>query len=328
MCTNFKVKTAKDGSVVVGRTMEFPAGVPWVLGVIPVGYQGSNSQGGGMSWTSKYGIVGMSLGEPQWMADGMNTAGLSAHDLFMANHCTYADATGATNELSQVDIIAFLLGTCATVAEVKKALDGIVVSGMDPGMGFVPPMHTLVHDKTSSIAIEFHADGLRITDNPTSVATNPPFIGWHLQNLNNYVGISASNPEPIVVNGVTFAPLGQGSGLRGLPGDFSPPSRFVRAFAHVALADAADDSQGAEMSALHILNHFDIHRGLVREIVGGKSVEELTTWSSIANLTAGRYSFRAIDDPTVYAIDLASTDFTKARTMELPGKKAFTPFTI
>ena len=30
---------------------------------------------------------------------------------------------------------------------------------------------------------------------------------------------------------MNFAPLGGGSGMIGLPGDFTPPSRFVRAVA-------------------------------------------------------------------------------------------------
>ena len=37
MCTNFKHRPAEDGSVVVGRTMEFPKGIPWLLSVLPKG---------------------------------------------------------------------------------------------------------------------------------------------------------------------------------------------------------------------------------------------------------------------------------------------------
>ncbi|MGO9919859.1 MAG: linear amide C-N hydrolase [Isosphaeraceae bacterium] len=36
---------------------------------------------------------------------------------------------------------------------------------------------------------------------------------------------------PIEVGGVKLAQFGQSSGMRGLPGDFTPPSRFVRAVA-------------------------------------------------------------------------------------------------
>ncbi len=36
-------------------------------------------------------------------------------------------------------------------------------------------------------------------------------------------------------------PLGQGGGLRGLPGDATPPSRFVRAAALVLLVSQAEE---------------------------------------------------------------------------------------
>jgi uncharacterized membrane protein YeaQ/YmgE (transglycosylase-associated protein family) len=41
----------------------------------------------------------------------------------------------------------------------------------------------------------------------------------------------ATNVPPIEVGGVKLAQFGQSSGMRGLPGDFTPPSRFVRAVA-------------------------------------------------------------------------------------------------
>ncbi len=65
------------------------------------------------------------------------------------------------------------------------------VIGVDPGMGMVPPLHFLLHDATASVTIEFHADGVRVLDNPIGVGTNSPYRDWHLTNLRNYVGISA-----------------------------------------------------------------------------------------------------------------------------------------
>lgn len=39
---------------------------------------------------------------------------------------------------------------------------------------------------------------------------------WHLTNLRQYTGLTASNPTT-TIDGFTMEPLGQGSGLRGLP---------------------------------------------------------------------------------------------------------------
>lgn len=329
MCTNFKVKQAADGTVVVGRTMEFPAGMPWVIGVLPIGYDGTSATPGGRTWTATYGAIGMGVGKAEWLADGMNTAGLSIHALFMAGHCDYAKPTGTSADIAQLDLGAYLLGTCATLADVRKSLEGANIIGLDPNVGMVLPMHLLVHDKTGSLAIELRPEGLSVVDNPTSVGTNPPFLDWHLTNLNTYAGIAAGNPKPMTVNGVTITPHGQGAGLRGLPGDYTPPSRFIRAFTHVALGDQPQTARDAELAALHILNNFDIPCGLVREPgSNGTVVDEITEWSTMSNLTQARYAYRTYEDPTVYVVDLTSTDFTTKRAVQLPGKGEFTPQTV
>lgn len=58
--------------------------------------------------------------------------------------------------------------------------------------------------------------------------------------------------------------LGQGSGMLGLPGDFTPPSRFVRAVALSQAAEPAADATGSALVAAHILDSFDIAKGFVR----------------------------------------------------------------
>lgn len=63
MCTNFKVKPADDGSIVVGRSMEFPVGIPTALAILPNDYQGAAAAPAGKkgkTWTATYGVVGMS----------------------------------------------------------------------------------------------------------------------------------------------------------------------------------------------------------------------------------------------------------------------------
>lgn len=318
MCTNFKHRPAKDGSIVIGRTMEFPAELPWQLQVLPTNTSFKSVLPGGRSWTSKYGIVGMGAVVPTGIMDGMNQAGLSGHGLYMAGFCTYEQPKNDGDDISEVDAIAFLLGTCATVAEVKQAAENLTICGLDPGIGFVPPLHFLFHDKTSSVALEMRPEGLSIVDNPLGVGTNPPFLDWHLTNLRQYTGLTATNPST-TIDGFTFEPLGQGGGLRGLPGDYTPPGRFVRALVQVGLADEPADGAAAEMSSLHILNSFDINAGLIREQgPDGKPVDEVTVWSTIANLSDGRWIYRLRNDPTIYVVDVSKTDFTSARSEPIP----------
>ncbi len=334
MCTNIRMKKAKDGSVVVGRSLEFPTLMPTALAVLPKDYQGvghDNAGSPGKVWTAMHGVVGMcGFGNPQWLLDGMNDAGVSAHLHYMPGYCEYQPFAGKGADLSEVDLIAFLLGTCGSIAEVKVAMAGVNVWGFDPGMGFAPPIHCLMHAADGSVAIEFHANGWRIVDNPTGVGTNAPYLDWHLTNLDSYVGLSNMNPQALEVEGVTFRPLGQGTGLMGLPGDLTPPGRFVRAAAMVHLADQPANGAEAEQFTVHVLNTFDLVPGVIKESFGNAGVvDEVTVWDTIANLTGLRYAYRTVTNPQWFVVDLATTDLTKpARVQELQWCGDFTPITI
>jgi choloylglycine hydrolase len=330
MCMTFKLPEATDGSVVVGRSMEFPMGMPTQLAVLPSDFAGTGSTGDGgrpTTWTASHGVVGMGVfARPDWLVDGVNTKGVSAHVLYMpGGYCTFRDPRNDGSDLSQLDLVAYLLGTCADLDEVKTAVAAINLIGIDPGMGFVPPVHCLVHDATGSLAIELHPDGTRVVDNPVGIATNAPFLDWHLTNLNNYVGVSAENPADEVVGDLTLSPLGQGGGLRGVPADYTPTARFVRLFSVLRLLDRATDGAAAELLALHVCNAFDIPQGAIVERMGTTLVPEVTVWDVVVNLSTPRYAYRMIDNPETYVVDLASVDFSRpARLQDLRAEGAFT----
>ena len=86
-------------------------------------------------------------------------------------------------------------------------------------------------------------------DNPLGVLTNSPGLEWHWTNLNNYI-----NLQPGTLPEHNFGPLepksfGHGSGLLGLPGDFTPPSRFVRATFFQLTAPQQPDAKGSVFQA-------------------------------------------------------------------------------
>ncbi len=330
----FKLPAAADGTVVAGRSMEFPAGMPTQLAVLPDDYAGtalSADASGPRQWTARYGVVGMGVfGHVDWLVDGINTAGLSAHLLYMpGGYCTYRTPRGDRTDLAQLDLAAYLLGTCASIDDVKAAMAEVNVIGLDPGMGFVPPLHCLVHDTTGSLAIEFHPEETRVVDNPAEVATNAPFLDWHLINLNNFLGLSAENPTDQVVGDLTLSPLGQGEGLRGVPADYTPTARFVRLFTTLRLLDRAVDAAGAELLALHVCNIFDIPPGLIKEPVGGSLVPEVTDWDTVLNLSTPRYAYRMMGNPETYVVDLATVDFAKAaRLQDLRALGSFTSIEV
>jgi Penicillin V acylase and related amidases len=84
------------------------------------------------------------------------------------------------------------------------------------------------------------------------------------------------NAPPVTINGLTLAPFGQGSGLVGLPGDFTPPSKFVRAAIFSVAAIPSDKAEEAVTQAFHILNQFDIPVGAVRSLDKGNILSDYT----------------------------------------------------
>lgn len=332
MCTNFAYPTAKDGTACVGRTMEFPNGIPWEIAVAASDLKGECTLvPKGKTWQARYGVVGMSaFANPQWFVDGMNTAGLSGHLLYMPGHATYYAPKGDGSDIGILDLTAFVLGTCSTVAEAKAAAATCNVVDVQPKEVPIPlPLHLILHDKDSSAVVEFHPEGMRIMDNPVRVATNSPYFDWHLSNVANYLSLSPDNPAPIQINGASFAASSQGQGFRGLPGDGTSPSRFLRALTYVRFAPPPASAQDAELQSIRVLHNFDIVSGAVSEVspVGGV-VPELTEWSTVSNLTGQRYLYNTFSDPQWFAIDLATTDFTSSRSVAFATSGGIAPLTV
>jgi len=138
------------------------------------------------------------------------------------------------------------------------------VSGSD----YVFPFHWSIVDKTGdAIVLEYTKEGRRVWPNEVGVFTNNPTYDWHTTNLNNYVNIQKTAHEPYnyTRNGVDheIKAFGHGSGLLGLPGDFTPPSRFIRTAAMVRFSGDAKDANDGALKAWHIINSVDIPKGLI-----------------------------------------------------------------
>ena len=69
---------------------------------------------------------------------------------------------------------------------------------------------------------------MKVYPDPVGVLTNNPPFPFHQANLSQYLGMSAAQPECRLDPDLGLEPFGQGMGAVGLPGDYSPASRYVR----------------------------------------------------------------------------------------------------
>lgn len=327
-CTGITLK-AEDGSVVFARTMELGGAlVEWGLVVVPRGtsYVGSTPSGKpGLEWTAKYAFTGANASGLPYVADGVNEAGLATGAFMFAHYAEYQKVTerDADRTLASFELPTWILSNFATVAEVKEGLSKIKVADVTfeaPGWGGGAPFHWLVVDESgAAIVVEYVGGELNIHDNPVGVITNAPTFDWHLTNLKGYVNLSPQDVPELKLGSLSLTEFGHGTGLHGLPGDFTPPSRFVRAAflkSSVVPVKTADD---AVVQAFHVLNQFDIPMGSVRGAgPAGQPIYEQTDWTSASDLANRRYYIHTVDTRRIHVIDLTRSPLDAAEHINVP----------
>lgn len=315
-CTGIMLKN-HDRSTVNGRTVEFGINIDFNVAVIPRNYtfDAKTPIGKGLSYTSKYAVLGIYCFDEPILMDGMNEKGLTAAAFYFPGYARYTTITKQNQRkaLSSIDFTNWILTQFGTLEEIKEAVKDVVIAptvykdwGEAP-----PPMHYIVYDKEGkSIVIEPLEGGLKVYDNELGVITNSPTFDWHMTNLNNYINLQAQNVQSKRVGDIELHPLGQGTGMLGVPGDYTPPSRFVRAawFA-ISSVPAASSDEGV-YRAFHLLNNFDIPYGAVKEEQRGKVGYDYTLATSVKDPKRLRYYYRTYDDQEIKCVDLNKFDPT------------------
>ncbi len=338
-CTAIRL-IAADGTVIYARTMEFAIDIHSDIITVPRGFArtGSTPTGeNGLKWSSKYAAVGTNgVGLP-FIFDGVNEKGLAIGLLYFPGSVGYMkfNAADTSQTLAPWEIGSWILENCATVEEVRQGLEKLVVPEVVyKPWGFSPPVHYVIHDASGkSIVIEYIDGKLHIHEDPLGVLTNSPTFDWHMTNLRNYVNFSLANVPPVQVGSVKLTGFGQGTGMLGLPGDFTPPSRFVRAVAFTTSVLTPTNGTAAMLEAFHILNNFDIPKGAARDEhkdEHGNIVADYTLWTGASDLKAKRYYFRTYENSQIRSVDLMkmnlnAKDITKISMIGGEVVKSLTP---
>jgi choloylglycine hydrolase len=208
-CTGIRL-IAKDGGVVVGRTMEFGFDVKSNVIVVPSGTKLTNSlpdKSQGMQYTSKYGVVGANILGMKVIVDGVNEKGLYVGGFYFPGYASYADpdSKNAARALAPEDYGVWLLANFASVEEVKANFDKVVLvpNPIKEIGGESFPGHFVVHDSSGAcVVIEPVNKTLKIHDNPLGAMSNSPAFDWHITNLRNYINLTATNVPPVAVGDI------------------------------------------------------------------------------------------------------------------------------
>ena len=314
---------AADGAVVAGRTMEWAFDMQWTLVSLPKGSSLVMTATPALKLppvtvTAKHAVVGIkpAIIPGDTLLEGQNDAGLGMSGNFLPGFTEYQTVT--PQDKGYVSILGFgawALGQFATVAELRAALPGIKVwadntlqSGPTP-----PTVHFLFTDRSGAgIVVEFVNGQQRIYDSVAKVLTNAPTYDWHLSNVRNYLNLSTIASASVRVRETDVTALGQGGGLVGIPGDYTPPSRFVRAAFLRHYSTKPRNADEATQLIGHILNTVDIPLGIAQSKEGNEIVSDYTQWIAIKDLTGNRLliadynhrtSYLTLDLNEIFALD-------------------------
>lgn len=317
-CTGVSFKAA-DGSFVVGRTMEWGS---FVMDsrymVVPRGYTmtaQTPSGDDGMKITAKYGYVGIGVLEDNLLAEGINEKGMAGELFYFPNYGVFEkyDPKNNATTIEDGQFLSWVMANFATIEEMEKELDKIHVVAYGRGFGTA---HFRLADATGRQVVIEYLDGTpTIFENKVGVITNAPAFDFQMLNLNNYINLfPGSVPPHEIAPGVELRSFGMGSASLGLPGDVTPPSRFVRAAFFVHTARKQPTGYDAVMQTFQILNNFDVPVGV--EFPDPKVMPDMisaTQWTVAMDLQGLKFYYRTQYNSMLRCIDLKQIDFGKVK---------------
>ena len=198
----------------------------------------------------------------------------------------------------------------SNLQEVRANINNVRVVSLMGGDGSAEAIHWRVGDSSGKqIVIEIEKGVAHVYDNPIGVITNAPGFQWHLTNLSNYINLTPVNPPAKEMYEFKVNPIGHGNGFLGLPGDFTPPSRFVRAAFFKSTAPVLATPRETMLQCFHILNNFDIPIGMNFPKNEIPDLPSATQWTSVIDLTNKEVYYKTFYNNAIRKIDLKEIDF-------------------
>lgn len=239
-CSAFSWETA-DGKRLFGRNLDFNrlaegTGVtylPQKTKIYTYGTSLENTLREDTKTETAFAAVGIGtllLGSTPALYEGINEKGLMGAQLYYRGFAHFEEKEQRGRRPVQPPfLVTYLLGSCGSVSEAVRELEERICLSGRPMLGMVPTLHWIFSDRSGETVIaEPDRDGLHIYRNTMGVMTNSPGYPWHRTNLLNYAGLRELDYDALSINGDMLPQCFSGSGMRGLPGDWSSPSRFVR----------------------------------------------------------------------------------------------------
>ncbi|WP_127843126.1 choloylglycine hydrolase [Actinomyces wuliandei] len=308
MCTGLRFSDAQ-GHMYFGRNLDWSCGYGQRVVITPTGYRVASPYGALPE--VRYPVVGMGIvvDDTPLYFDAANDQGLAVAGLNFPGYAQYA--TGPVDGMTSVAAYEFPLWVAAgfaSVDEVEEALTSTVVVDR-PVNDQLPSslLHWIIGDATRSIVVEHTAEGLQVFHDDVDVLANQPGFAYHAENLRSYLTVASDVPAPVTWGRSRLEPYGSGGGMRGLPGDYYSPSRFVRAAylnSHYPTKSTEEDNVSRLFHSLAGVAMID---GAARM---GDGSYEVTVYTGGFSSRTSTYYYSTYEDPAVRAVAMGDYDLT------------------
>lgn len=306
MCTGVRFSDDK-GNMYFGRNLDWSCGYGEKIVVTPKGYTYYSAFLG--SSNPKHAIIGMAIIQenvPLYF-DCANEAGLAIAGLNFPGYAQYEkDAVEGKTNVAAYEFPLWVAMNFTTVDEVENALKNVAIVAKPINDKFpVSLLHWIIGDKDRSIVVEYTPAGMQIFHNEVDVLTNQPGYGWHKENLRNYMNLTSPQPEKVTWGKAEMTAFGSGSLMRGLPGDYYSPSRFVRV-AYLNTHYPVKSTEEENVSRLfHTLTGVAMIDGAAAMASGDFEKTVYTGGYSTATKT---YYYSTYEDPAIKKVALSDFD--------------------
>lgn len=303
MCTAIRFSDG-NGNLYLGRNLDWSCSYGQRVVITPTGYRPRSPFGALPSVTHP--VIGMGIVQddvPLYF-DCANDAGLVVAGLNFPGFAQYE--AGPVEGKVNVAAYEFPLWVGArydSVGAVEAALSNVAIVDRPINQKYPSSLlHWIIGDATRSIAVEYTASGLQVFHNELDVLANQPGFAWHAENARSYLSLTPEVPGPVTWGSAKLTAYGSGGGMRGLPGDYYSPSRFVRA-AYLNAHYPRQDSEQANVSRMfHTLAGVAMIDGAARMTSGQF---EKTIYTGGFSSRTNTYYYSTYEDPAIRSVALA-----------------------
>lgn len=315
MCSGVRFSDDK-GNMYFGRNLDWSVGYGQKVVITPKGYNYHSAFLGDIA--PRYAVIGMGIVEenvPLYF-DCANEAGLAIAGLNFPGYAEYEkDAVDGKHNISAYEFPLMIAMNFSTVDEVEEALKNIAIVSKPINDKYpVSMLHWIIGDKTRSIVVEYTDKGMEIFHNDVDVLTNQPGYAWHQENLRNYMNLTNPQPKDVKWGKAEMKPFGSGSLMRGLPGDYYSPSRFVR-IAYLNTHYPVKSTEEENVSRLfHTLTGVAMIEGAAAMNDGDF---EKTVYTGGFSTATNTYYYNTYEDPAIKKAALADFDINSKDLIEV-----------